>query len=97
MHHEAAGGCTVHTTLLKMPSGRRGITPMRCPSAQAETGKLVMAGAYGETPEGALFIFKDATPEVRQWGHAEAAANEPLVFVRSCPMCGRAMRDGATD
>ena len=40
-------------------------TPIRCPSTQAEAGKVVMAGAFGETPEGALFIFKDATPEVR--------------------------------
>lgn len=31
---------------------------------QAEAGKMVMAGAFGETPEGALFIFKDSTPEV---------------------------------
>lgn len=33
--------------------------------SQAEAGKMVMAGAFGETPEGALFVFKDATLEVR--------------------------------
>jgi hypothetical protein len=31
---------------------------------QAEKGKMVMAGAFGETPEGALFIFKDVSAEV---------------------------------
>ncbi|KXZ41290.1 hypothetical protein GPECTOR_574g619 [Gonium pectorale] len=30
---------------------------------QAEAGKMVMAGAFGETPEGALFIFKNTTKE----------------------------------
>ncbi|KAG2450581.1 hypothetical protein HYH02_005082 [Chlamydomonas schloesseri] len=30
---------------------------------QAEAGKMVMAGAFGETPEGALFVFRDTTPE----------------------------------
>ena len=49
--------------------GNNAHAAMRCPCAQAEAGKVVMAGAFGETPEGALFIFKDATPEVRRWGH----------------------------
>lgn len=30
---------------------------------KVEAGKMVMGGAVGETPEGALFIFKDSTPE----------------------------------
>lgn len=33
---------------------------------------MVMGGAVGETPEGALFIFKDSTPEVRD-PHTSAA------------------------
>ena len=63
----AAGSHTVQAThCRRLPGGsRQGITPIRCPSTQAEAGKVVMAGAFGETPEGALFIFKDATPEVR--------------------------------
>lgn len=34
---------------------------------QADAGKLVMAGAVGETPEGAVFVFKDISKEV---GHS---------------------------
>ncbi|KAG2440870.1 hypothetical protein HXX76_003724 [Chlamydomonas incerta] len=30
---------------------------------QAEAGKMVMAGAFGETPEGALFVFRDSSVE----------------------------------
>lgn len=31
---------------------------------QADAGKIVMGGAVGETPEGAVFIWKDASKEV---------------------------------
>lgn len=31
---------------------------------QAEQGKIVIAGAYGDPPEGGLFIFKGVTEEV---------------------------------
>jgi hypothetical protein len=32
---------------------------------KADAGKIVLAGAFGETPEGALFVWKDSSVEVR--------------------------------
>ena len=70
--HRARGwrhACRTHIVGACRAEGNNAHAAMRCPCAQAEAGKVVMAGAFGETPEGALFIFKDATPEVRRWGH----------------------------
>ncbi|GLC50262.1 hypothetical protein PLESTB_000360200 [Pleodorina starrii] len=47
---------------------------------QAEAGKMVMAGAFGETPDGALFVFKDSTrEEIEQFVQADPYVQNGLV------------------
>ncbi|GIL76014.1 hypothetical protein Vretimale_5646 [Volvox reticuliferus] len=47
---------------------------------QAEAGKMVMAGAFGETPDGALFVFKDASrEEIEQFVQADPYVQNGLV------------------
>ncbi|GIL44675.1 hypothetical protein Vafri_2160 [Volvox africanus] len=47
---------------------------------QAEAGKLVLAGAFGETPDGALFVFKETTrEEIEQFVQADPYVQNGLV------------------
>lgn len=44
---------------------------------QAAQGKLAMAGAFGETPEGALFIFQDVTKQVSHIARSPETSQHP--------------------
>ncbi|PNH12323.1 hypothetical protein TSOC_000817 [Tetrabaena socialis] len=47
---------------------------------QADAGKMVMAGAFGETPEGALFVFRDTTAEdIKKFVDADPYVQNGLV------------------
>ncbi|KAG2497806.1 hypothetical protein HYH03_004077 [Edaphochlamys debaryana] len=47
---------------------------------QAEAGKMVLGGAFGESPEGALFVFRDTTAEeVEKFVQADPYVQNGLV------------------
>jgi uncharacterized protein YciI len=48
--------------------------------AAAEEGKIVFAGAFGEQPEGALFIFKDSSEaDIKAFVQADPYVKNGLV------------------